>query len=765
MRRRNPCLDRTAPNWPGFFLAVALVVSTVSRAQTNLPIYTDSLLNGWQDYSYCTRSFTNHSPVHAGTNSISATIASAYGGIQLYHLDMTNSAYGTISFWLHGGTNGGQLLQMYGNLGSPPAAQAPRYHLATPLANTWQQYTVPLSALGVANKTNFTGFAIQDSNGSAEPTFFLDDLQLISVNGPALTHLSVNAAQPIRTADARWFGMNAAQWDNAFDTPTTLTQLASIGARALRFPGGSNSDDYRWLENRQGAFTWHWATSLANFIHIVTNANVSTMITVNYGTGSTNEAAAWVAYCNAGTTNTKSLGVDALGTNWNTAGSWAALRAAAPLGTDDGKNFLRIGRTAPLGFKYWEIGNEEYGSWETDSNAVPHDPYTYAVRAGGYIALMKAVDPSIKIGVVVTTGEDGYANNTLHPVVNPRTGLTHNGWTPVLLATLKTLGVTPDFIIHHVYPQNPGSESDAGLLAPVTGWVNDAGNLRQMVTDYFGAGGTNIELVCTENNSVSSGPGKQTTSLVNGLYMADSLAQLMQTEFYGLFWWNFRNGGVESGNNNNASLYGWRLYGEYGMVDGTNSYPTFYTAKLMTNFVQTGDTVITAATDYATLSTYAARRQNGSLTILTINKDPVNTFTGLVSVANFTPSAGGKIFSYGIPQDTAAQTGLGSPDVAQATFTVAGTNFNCAFPPYSATVLSLAPAPAKLAALPLSPSATQFIFQLQGQAGVPYVMQRSTNLVAWISISTNTPLTNALNLTNSFSPTTPKQFWRAVWQP
>ena len=108
------------------------------------------------------------------------------------------------------------------------------------------------------------------------------------------------------------------------------------------------------------------------------------VITVNYGTGSTNEAAAWVAYANGATTNTLSLGVDQFGANWRTVGYWAALRAAAPLRQDDGKNFLRISRSAPLGFKYWEIGNECYGTWETDSNAVPHDPYTYATRARDY---------------------------------------------------------------------------------------------------------------------------------------------------------------------------------------------------------------------------------------------------------------------------------------------------------------------------------------------------------------------------------------------
>ena len=115
--------------------------------------------------------------------------------------------------------------------------------------------------------------------------------------------------------------------------------------------------------------------------------------------------------------------------------------------------------TNNCGFKYWEIGNECYGSWETDSNTPAHDPYTYAVRAAGYIALMKAADPTIKIGVVATPGESSYSNNATHYAVNPRTGTTNYGWTPVMLATLKARGVTPDYLVHHVYPEWTGRKA------------------------------------------------------------------------------------------------------------------------------------------------------------------------------------------------------------------------------------------------------------------------------------------------------------------
>src|SRR5262249_2924090 len=160
------------------------------------------------------------------------------------------------------------------------------------------------------------------------------------------------------------------------------------------------------------------------------------------------------------------------------------------------------------------------------------------------------------------------------------------GWTPVLLATLKSLGITPDFVVYHRYAQAPSSENDATLLASSSSWALDAADLRQQLSDYLGSGASTVELVCTENNSVYSNPGKQTTSLINGLFLADSLCSAMKTEFNGLFWWDMRNG-QETGNNNSSSLYGWRLYGDYGIVDGASPagaadrYPTFYVAKLL----------------------------------------------------------------------------------------------------------------------------------------------------------------------------------------
>jgi len=73
----------------------------------------------------------------------------------------------------------------------------------------------------------------------------------------------------------------------------------------------------------------------------------------------------------------------------------------------------------------------------------------------------------------------------------------------------------------------------------------------------------------------------------------------MNTEFNSVMWWDLRNG-QETGNNNSASLYGWRLFGDYGAVDSADPaipvdrYPTFYVAKLMQYLARGGDQLITA---------------------------------------------------------------------------------------------------------------------------------------------------------------------------
>ena len=710
--------------WPVRWLLFLVLLSWEVKvnAQANLPIYTDNLVNGFQDWSWAPHNLFNTSPVHSGADSISVS-ATNWQAISFHHADFDTSPYTNFTFWAHGGTNGGQLLQVYAELSG--VGQSACQISGSLTANSWQQFVIPLTTLLVANKTNLSRINIQLRAGGSTNTFYVDDVQLTAKPAPAVINVSVNTTPAVRKVDSRWFGVNTAVWDSYFDAPQTVSLLNEMGTTILRFPGGSLSDEYRWASNTTLTNTWQWATSFSNFVHVATNVGVQAFITVNYGTGTPAEAAAWVRHANV---------------------------------------------TNHFGFKYWEIGNECYGSWETDSNTFPNDPYTYAVRATNYIAQMRAADPTIKIGVVVATGENSYSNlySLNHPAVNPRTGQTHYGWTPILLTTLKNLGVTPDFVVHHVYPEYTGTENDATLLQYAANWANDAADLRQQITDYFGPTGTNIELTCTENNSNSGNQGKQSTSLVNGLYYADSLGQLMKTEFNSFVWWDLRNGSDTSGSFD-PSLYGWRTNGDLGMIGGlTNRYPPFYAAKLMQSFARAGDTILGATSDYPLISAYVARRASGAISLLVLNKNITTNLNAQIAVNGFTPDSTATIRSYGIPQDEATRTNAvySAQDIATNSFGGAGTNFGCNFPPLSLTLFTLTPAAPRLAALPPA-SAGQFVFQLQGQANVRYMIQNSTNLAAsaWLSVSTNTLSGSVLNVTNSIAPDASVKFWRAVWLP
>ena len=720
----------SAGNYPGGTNMLSQVVSApagAGLAQANLPIYTDNLVNGFQNWSWAAVNLGNYSPVHSGVYSIGVTDGGNSQALALARSDFNTSPYASLSFWINGGSAGGQKLQVLGLLdGTNQTAVS----LAALQTNIWQQITVPLAALGVANKPNCSGFWIQgNAGGAAQPTFYVDDVQLVAAPVPALVHLGVDAGQALRTVDARQFGLNTATWDGSLGNSTTLPLLEQIGCSALRWPGGSTSDAYNWASDPTGN---------ATFMSLATNLGAQVFTTVNYGTGTAGEAAAWV---------------------------------------------LSANKTNNCSFKYWEVGNECYGSWETDSHAIPHDPYTYATNAAAYIQLMKAAYPNVpvKVGVVVVPGEGSYSNNATHFAINPRTGTTNYGWTPVVLSEMKTLGVLPDFLVYHFYWQYTsgwsfysGSPDSDPLLLQVAGnpcpftwtdWASAAGNLRQQISDYVGLTGTNIELCVTENNSDAGSMGRQSTSLINALYLADSTSQLMKTEFRSYIWWDLHNGADTSGDFD-PTIYGWRANGDYGILSASNTpYPTFYAEKLLQYFARPGDSVLNGTSDSLLLSAYAVHRTNGALTMLVLNKDMTTNLTAQIMLTNYAPYMNATIQSYGIPQDQAAENNAGASlqDIATTNFPTAGTNFTCSFPPLSLTLFTFAPGPSALSVFSVQPGQVQLL--LKGQPGTPYVIQSSSNLTTWTPVSTNTLVGSTLNITIPITMGSPHQFYRAVWQP
>jgi hypothetical protein len=673
----------------------ALIVPTASSAQQ--VVYDDALENGWQNYGWATLNYSCTSPVQSGSDSISVTSTAAYQAMYLHHAAFDSTPYAALTFWINGGATGGQSLQVQATINGVSQVAVPIPVLA---ANTWQQITIPLASLNIVQQSSFDGFWIQSSSGTVPGAFYVDNIQLTSAGPPPTVNVAVNAASPVKSLDTRLLGLNTAIWDGAVGSSATEALIQAAGFKILRWPGGSASDAFNWSTNKSDGNTWSWGGTTGALVNLATTTGATAVITVNYGSGTPQMAAAWVAYFNGSPSSTQVIGVDSKGVDWKTVGYWASLRAAAPIVTDDGYNFLRVSHPASVGFKQYEIGNECYGSWENDTHGVSgsgltgvaHDPYTYAQYAAQFISAMKAVDSTIKIGCVAVPGEDSYGGGN-HSVANPNESNTlHSGWTPVVLYYLHQFGYVPDFIIEHRYPEAPGSETDSGLLANPESWPADATDLRTQITNYLGAAGANIELDATETNCVYSNPGKQSVSLVNALFAEDSLGVLGQTEFRDLNWWDMRNG-YDPSENNSSSLYGWRAYGDYGLLsspgapDALNTpYPPYYAFKLASHWITQGAATVATTSSYPLLTAYGATQADGSLSLLVINKSPTYNLNAVINVSGFVPSSSATLYSYGKAND------LANGDLTTSALSSVSLPLSYTFPSYSMTVFKFSQA-------------------------------------------------------------------------
>ena len=694
--------------------------AALAQTSADEVIYSDGFKNGWQNWSWATTDANSTSPVRTGGKAISVNAPSDTALYFRHNKKPYQSGpYTALKFWIHGGATGGQNLQIvairYNALTEGDAQQTP-VTLAAPAANAWTGYTVSLSSLGIANVSDFDGFFIQNT-GAGTAVFSVDDVYLAAGAAPASVNIAVNAATVVRTIDARVFGMNTVCFNqNGWQDKIaeTVGQLNELGMKSLRFPGGTMSNDFDWTTNKEtfadGSTFRQWA-DLTQFLNVAGQTGASPILTVNFGMGTPEQAAAWVAYCNG--TNPgdgRVIGTDVYGRNWGTVGTWVALRQSAPLGTDDGKNFLRVSRAAAYNVKYWEIGNENYGSW-TPWDAAKFgrqwDPYTYGDRFKDFSDKMKSVDGSVKVGAVITWTEGESSTYGDRAIVNPRTGASTFGWAPVMLKRISQRGTLPDFVIPHMYWQGQYDESDAYLLQSPFLWGARVSVLRQLLSDWLGSANQSIEIAVTEQNSVET-PGKQTASLVNGLLAADSMGQMLQqSQIASQQWWAFRDSPPNYGGNNDALLYGWRNYGFLDIFyTATNEkLPTYYGLVQVKNFARGGDAIVSATSAYSNLSAYAAKRTDGKLSLMVVNKDRNNNLTGNIAISGFTPTGTATVYSYGKTQDNNAQSGSGSPDIAQTSIGNAGTSFSYSFPSYSVTVLVLSPSGGTVANPTFSPGA------------------------------------------------------------
>ena len=182
-------------------------------------------------------------------------------------------------------------------------------------------------------------FAAYSLTGSAGAQFqgavTFTNVMLAAEPTTALT-TTVNAASNLHAVNTNLLGTNLAWWYGDATTSQTQQMVEQAGLNIYRFPGGSASDDYHFnVSNNGGDSSAETIPQFAQFIQAVGGTG---MITLDYGSGSPQEAAAEMAYLVGSPSDTTTIGTGIewndstsawQNVNWGTVGYWARLRGVA----------------------------------------------------------------------------------------------------------------------------------------------------------------------------------------------------------------------------------------------------------------------------------------------------------------------------------------------------------------------------------------------------------------------------------------------------
>ena len=239
-----------------FHVLALVVLAWRSQAQTNEIVYSNTLQNAWQNWSWASVNLSSTSPVPPGASDSISVSCTNYTALYLEHTDFDSTGFTNISFWLNGGASGGQVLSVTGLLGGTSQTL---YKLPSLAANTWQQFTVPLASIGVANEPDFDGIWIWNDNNFTIPTFYVADMMLVGAPpgpppGPNPTNfIGIDAAANRHPISPMIYG-------TAFATSNQLLDLRFTMNRS----GGNEETSYNWEINAHGKGADWYFESLAD---------------------------------------------------------------------------------------------------------------------------------------------------------------------------------------------------------------------------------------------------------------------------------------------------------------------------------------------------------------------------------------------------------------------------------------------------------------------------------------------------------------------
>lgn len=353
-------------------------------------------------------------------------------------------------------------------------------------------------------------------------------------------------------------GVNTAAWDTNFTDPAIAASMSSANVGLVRYPGGSWADQYLWQPN-----TVNGSTQPVDYAQYSSQvdavSNGQKFVTIDYGSDTPQDAAAWV-------------------TQSHTTGQNAAL---------------------------WEIGNEEYGSWETDDHANPHTATSYATNAMSYLQAMKAADPNAQL--CYDYGMDGN--------LAPGSGVTdYQNWNDTILqadaADINCADV-------HWYPINgTPTESDQSIMELVDNIPAAAQEIHTALSTYD----PNAYYVVGETN-MSQTANQWNEQPVGALFAAANTMEWLSFGAQSVDWWDVHNYGSPTAD------FGMFSSGSSGEPAVDTPYPPYYGYQLAAKLAVKGAKVGTLPLGIPNVYSYYSNLPGGSYAVLLANADPSNATT------------------------------------------------------------------------------------------------------------------------------------------
>jgi len=181
-----------------------------------------------------------------------------------------------------------------------------------------------------------------------------------------------------------------------------IEALREIDVPVMRYPGGNFVATYHWQEGigprekrpSRPELAWLGVESnqfgtdeFMKWLEVLSEGKeqrVEPYICLNFGTGTLDEALAWLEYCN-GTRDTY----------------WANQRRAN-------------GHPEPYNVKYWALGNEVWGPWQV----LQMTKEDYAKQAIQWAKALRLMDPSIELILCGENGTSSWDHYVLHEAVD-----------------------------------------------------------------------------------------------------------------------------------------------------------------------------------------------------------------------------------------------------------------------------------------------------------------------------------------------------------